>query len=230
MSQHKKSGIIVGLLTIGQSARDDLFPEIKRFFQPHIIAVEAGVLDGLSKDQIANLAPSAVEEPLVTRLKKNIPVVVGKKKIMPFIQQKIDYLEKSGTNLITLLCTSPFRSISSKSLILQPGYLLNALVTALAPESSIGVFIPLEEQKKAAEQSWHKLGIDAFVENASPYGNSKALKHAAYRLSACKDLSLIIMNCLGYSLKMKQLISPFFQVPIILPRTLLARTINALFE
>jgi len=230
MSQNKKNGAIVGLLTIGQSARDDLFPEIKKSLQPHLIVVEAGVLDGLPEEQIANLAPSAEEEPLITRIKGNKSVVVGKKKIMPFMEQKVDYLEKSGTNLIALLCTAPFRSISSKSLILQPGNLLNALVMALAPDGRIGVFAPLEEQKKAAKQNWQKLGIDAVVENASPYGNLKTLEDAAYRLSSCKDLSLVIMNCLGYTLKMKQLISPFFRVPIILPSSLLARTINALLE
>ena len=47
----------IGALTIGQSPRNDLIPEIEAFFKGAEI-IQLGALDGLSKEQIADLAPS----------------------------------------------------------------------------------------------------------------------------------------------------------------------------
>ena len=45
----------IGTLTIGQSPRNDLIPEIEAFFKGAEI-IQLGALDGLSKEQIADLA------------------------------------------------------------------------------------------------------------------------------------------------------------------------------
>ena len=54
----------IGTLTIGQSPRNDLIPEIEAFFKGAEI-IQLGALDGLSKEQIADLAPSGEDEILV---------------------------------------------------------------------------------------------------------------------------------------------------------------------
>lgn len=58
----------IGALTIGQSPRNDLIPEIEAFFKGAEI-IQLGALDGLSKEQIADLAPSGDDEILVSKLK-----------------------------------------------------------------------------------------------------------------------------------------------------------------
>ena len=221
---------IVGFLTIGQSSREDLMPEIRDLLIPNIKVIEAGALDGLSAEEIENLAPAPDEAPIITRLKRDVSVVIGKEKITSLLQQKIDNLERDGACLIALLCTAPYRGFSSNSLILLPGSILTYFIRALDPKGSIGVLVPLEEHIEFAKNRLEKLGKNAYFESASPYGNLKDLEEAAARLSSCKGLSLILMDCLGYSLKMKQMINPFFQVPVILPRSLLARTINELLQ
>ena len=224
------NGPTVGLLTIGQSARDDLFPEITRFLRPHIKVIITGALDELSTDQVAQLAPSSGEIPLITRLKDGTSTVVGKEKVFPFMQHKINFLQLSGANFIVLLCTGPFYNLVSKAPILKPGNFFSALVKEISLTDNIGVLVPLKEQIEIIRLRWARQGINAHIDCASPYGDLEDLKEAAERLSSIKDLSLIIMDCLGYSLKMKQLISPFFQAPIILPRSLIAGIINELFQ
>ena len=44
----------IGALTIGQSPRNDLIPEIEAFFKGAEI-IQLGALDGLSKEQIADV-------------------------------------------------------------------------------------------------------------------------------------------------------------------------------
>ena len=57
----------IGLVTIGQSPRVDLTPDLARLL-PGVRFVERGALDGLSQMECTGLAPEAGEEALVTRL------------------------------------------------------------------------------------------------------------------------------------------------------------------
>jgi protein AroM len=219
---------IVGLLTIGQSSRDDLFQEMKKLIDSRIKTIEAGVLDDFSEEEIAELTPSAGEFPLITKIRGNKSLVVSKNKISTLLEKKINHLHKAGAELVTILCTTPFDTLPAKVFVLKTGNLLNSLIAKLLNNGKLGVLIPLKEQVEISKIRWKNLGIDVVVEYASPYGDLSALKKAASRLSVIEELSLLLMDCLGYSLKMKEMISSFFQAPIILPRTLLSSVINEL--
>ena len=121
-----------------------------------------------------------------------------------------------------------FDTLPAKAFVLKTGNLLNSLIAKLLNNGKLGVLIPLKEQVEISKIRWKNLGIDVVVEYASPYGDLSAIKKAASRLSVIEELSLILMDCLGYSLKMKEMISSFFQAPIILPRTFLSCVINEL--
>jgi protein AroM len=220
------SASTIGLLTIGQASRDDLFQEIKKLINPTIKTIEAGVLDAFSEKEIAELTPSAGDFPLITKIKKNKSVVVSKKKISSLLGKKIDHLHEKGAQLVIILCTTPFDNLPAKTLVLKTGNLLNSLIRVLSHNGKLGVLIPLKEQIEPSKLRWKNLGIDVTVEYASPYGDLSALKDAASRLSCIEEVKLILMDCLGYSAKMKEMISPFFKAPIILPRSLLATIIN----
>lgn len=57
------SKVKIGLLTIGQSPRDDFVPEIKPLLLPQIEFVEFGLLDELSSEEIKSLEPDTGEMP-----------------------------------------------------------------------------------------------------------------------------------------------------------------------
>ena len=71
----------IGALTIGQSPRNDLIPEIEAFFKGAEI-IQLGALDGLSKEQIADLAPSGDDEILVSKLKDDSWALMAESKII----------------------------------------------------------------------------------------------------------------------------------------------------
>src|SRR3989442_131023 len=58
---------VVGLVTIGQSPRSDVVPEMAALIGPGIEVREAGALDGLKRSEIEPLAPTGDDEILVTR-------------------------------------------------------------------------------------------------------------------------------------------------------------------
>ena len=70
----------VHFLTIGQSPRPDVVPEILGMLGDtarRIAPVEAGALDGLSREDVRAGAPRDGEMPLVSRLRTGEEVVIG---------------------------------------------------------------------------------------------------------------------------------------------------------
>ena len=70
----------VGLITVGQSPRSDVVPDMAAILGGDVEILEAGALDGLSREQIAPLAPEGDDEILVTRLADGSSVFVGKRR------------------------------------------------------------------------------------------------------------------------------------------------------
>ena len=79
----------VGLITVGQAPRSDVVPDMAAILGGDVEILEAGALDGLSREQIAPLAPEGDDEIIVTRLADGSPVFVGKTKMIPTIEAKI---------------------------------------------------------------------------------------------------------------------------------------------
>ena len=79
----------VGLITVGQAPRSDVVPDMAAILGGNVEIVEAGALDGLSREQIAPLAPAGDDEILVTRLADGSSVFVGKTRMIPRIEAKI---------------------------------------------------------------------------------------------------------------------------------------------
>ena len=60
----------IGLVTIGQSPRVDLTPDLETLWQSRYTLLERGAQDDLSPEAIAKLAPAADETVLVSRLRE----------------------------------------------------------------------------------------------------------------------------------------------------------------
>ncbi|TCP29594.1 AroM protein [Scopulibacillus darangshiensis] len=59
----------IGLLTIGQSPRVDMTPEMKLILGEHVELVEMGAIDGLSEKELQDFAPSPGGAVYISRLK-----------------------------------------------------------------------------------------------------------------------------------------------------------------
>ena len=67
----------IGLITVGQSPRSDVVPDMAAILGADADIVEAGALDGLDRGEIARLAPQGDDEIIVTRMRDGSPVFVG---------------------------------------------------------------------------------------------------------------------------------------------------------
>ena len=69
---------VLGLVTIGQSPRNDVLPQMLPHLPADIAIRQAGALDGLANNAIAKLVPGLDDYVLHTRLRDGRAVTVGR--------------------------------------------------------------------------------------------------------------------------------------------------------
>jgi protein AroM len=205
-------------VTIGQSPRDDVVPEMQSLV-PGAAWIEAGALDGVRDEEIARLAPAAADFPLVTRLADGRAVVVGEASIHPLLEAAVHRVEQAA-DLVILLCSGTF-SLACRAPLLLPGRLLATTARAVAGERPIAVFTPEASQVGPQELRWRNAGFNAAVYFASPY------QPTDFRLLGARarneGAELVVLDCLGYTRRMKAEVAAASGLPVLLARSLTAR-------
>jgi protein AroM len=213
----------VGMITIGQSPRDDTVPEMEKILGPEIRVRQAGALDGLSRDEIAELAPRSGHHHLVTRLRDGSQVIVGKQGIRDRLQACLDRLE-AEVDAAVIMCTGVFPRFRFSRPVLEPDRVLFASTQAVFAGEGLGVIIPIEAQRESMAARWAPIDARAAIAVASPYGGAPGLVGAAEELKRA-GVSLIAMSCMGYTQAMRGLVRDVAGVPALLPTSLVARMV-----
>jgi protein AroM len=218
---------MVGVVTIGQSPRNDVLPEMKPFLGKGIEVRELGALDDLSRKEIQDIGANIKGDLLVTRLRDGTEVKVGHNDIIPRVEACIRRLENE-VPVIILICTGTFPQFKSKSFILYPEPILYNVARSVLREGKLGVLTPGVEQIQFQRERWMKIFPEVSVMGASPYvKDGEAVKEGARKLKE-EGANLIVMDCMGYTLKMKDWVKEVTGKPALLARTTLARVAGEL--
>ena len=220
---------VIGLVTIGQSPRVDVVPDMAAVIGPDIEVREAGALDGLSRAAIDELAPAAGDAILVTRLADGSPVFVGKEKIVGLVEARIAALEREGAGLTALLCTGAFPKLRASRPLIQPHPVLLGTLRGLSCPGRLGVLTPSVPHVPQTEARWRRDGFDPVVAPLSPYEEEDpaAVKRAAEAMRA-GGAGLVVMDCMGFRRKTRDELRELTGVPVLLANLLVARVIAEL--
>lgn len=217
----------VGFLTIGQSPRDDVLQDIKPLLNPGMDIIQYGLLDNLSSKEIHALTPSKEETLLVSRLRDGTQVQLGEEKINALIPDAIDLMKtQMQVYVVGILCTHDFPKKEFSIPTIFPFATLQFLLKYVLESDSLGVVLPSENQVEIAQEKWGSR-ITA-VETKSPYTQGKPWDEIADSF-AQKKVNIIVLDCIGYTRKDRRAIQNAYPIPILLPRTLLAYSINQFF-
>lgn len=218
----------IGAITVGQSPRSDVIPDMIPFLE-NIELVQRGALDHMTKKEIAAIAPKMDEYILVTRLNDGSSVHIAEKHILPRIQKHIDDFVAEGIDGILMLCTGEFPGFSCEKPLLYPQVLLQHFVSGIIGRQTLGVLSPDKSQIPQSTERWKKNGVKkVIIGAATPYGLTKNVIEAAVQLKA-EGAQLLVLDCIGYTQAMKREIQEATGIPVILPRTVAARTVAELF-
>mgnify|MGYP000290855502 CR=1 FL=1 len=145
----------VGAITIGQAPRTDVTKDILPLLGEEVELIQAGGLDGLTREEIQAFAPGPDDYVLISRLQDGSSVIFAERFILPRLQNCIDKLEEQGVEMILFLCTGDFPAVfHSKVPLIFPCKVLNGLVPALASRGKIAVITPTPQQVAQSEAKW----------------------------------------------------------------------------
>lgn len=189
--------------------------------------IEAGALDDLSRAEVAELSPRQGDYVLVTRLRDGVSVQIAEHHILPRMQEQIGRVVEEGAEVVALLCTGEFPGFRSSRLVVEPQRVLNHFVAAVAAGRRLGVVVPVPEQIEEGEKRWRPAAADLRIEAGSPYTEMTDTERAVDGLKAW-GADLIVLDCMGFARRHKERAAEIARVPVVLPRTVLARTLAEL--
>ena len=224
----KKSSI--GFVTIGQSPRTDVVPEIMKILGEHEISyVEAGALDDLSREDIErDLRPEPGDIIYVTRLRDGGEVKISKKKLLPLLEKKIRELEKKS-DIIAILCSGEFPDFESIKPVIYPDKILKGIASSIGYKGRTAILIPAEEQIDYAREKWSTYFKDLVIIPVSPYTSSlKDFEEIRERIRR-ENIGFVIMDCIGYTDAQRNIIREAGEnIKVISTRRALAKVLSEL--
>ena len=220
----------LGLITIGQSPRQDIVQDMLPILGSSQELLQRGALDNLTATQLQNLAPNRGEQVLVSSLQDGTSVVLAETKVVNVLQVCIQELEQKGAQCILLLCTGDFHTaLSAQIPLLLPNRILEGLIPALLnTEKRFITLVPDRAQSLEVKKQWESKGIQTDVFAISPYTNTlRDFEDLALQLRK-SNCTYILMDCMGYSSEMKEVIASVSRKKVLLPRTLCASVVKGI--
>lgn len=220
----------IGAITIGQAPRVDVTADIMDIFDGKIELIERGGLDGLTREEIQKFKPEKDDYVLVSRLTDGSSVTFAERYIIDRLQNAINDLEAHGVRLIMVFCTGEFpSSLTAHVPMIFPNDLLHKIVPLFTQNSSIIAMTPSPLQLEQNNKKWGGYVKQCISIAASPYGPWEDLVAAAEKAKNM-DGDLIVLDCIGFTKKMKDMFAEKTGKLVILPRTLLARVVSEITD
>lgn len=217
----------MAFVTIGQSPRVDVVPQMVADIGLPVTVEEFGILDDLNADAIAAMAPQAGEYRFASRMRDGSQVVMGKPAAEARLASLMQSLEDGRFDALVPLCTGtalpPLRT-----LVVEPQQVVDHLTMALASGCrELGIVLPLEAQVA----DFHLIGpapCRVRATHASPYADagSGRFTQAGHALRGC---DLIVMHCMGFTEAMRAAVASAAQAPVLLSNRMVATVLRQVF-
>ncbi|RIK44876.1 MAG: hypothetical protein DCC58_07640 [Chloroflexi bacterium] len=217
----------IGMLTIGQTPRDDIVPEMVRQIGVPVEVLQRGAIDGLSLAEVLELAPQGDEQWSVSRMTDGTEVRLAMRELIPRMQQRVEELEAEGVDLIVPLCASTWSALRVGVPFINSGVALNAIVMAMVrPGGTLGVVAPTEAQAELAPRKNRFGELPLVATYAQPYLADPAARReqcaAAGRYLADAGVDLIYMSCMGHTGEMRAAVRSASGLPTLTANALIA--------
>ena len=212
----------LAFVTIGQSPRDDIIPEMLADIGGDVEAHQFGALDGLPENEIQALVPAPGETSFATRLQDGREVTISKERVEIRLEELLERIDQQGFDAIVLLCTGTHVKPLGRTLMIESQRVVDSMVEALAVSSQrLGVILPLERQVEEFPKR-HVFSRTAKLIAASPYAGDNIAEKAA----ALAECDLVIMHCMGYSEAMRAAARQAISAPVLLSRRIVSGAVR----
>jgi protein AroM len=216
----------IGMLTIGQTPRNDILPTLTEILGEGVEIVEAGALDDKTLNDVRRIPLNPEDYILVSRMRDGTEVRITKKYVIPLMQRRLEEIEARGVRLTVVMCTGRFPQFKSKGLVVTPSEILHGVIEGSLKQGKLGVVFPAAEQTAYAEKEFGRPGVKVYADSVSPYV-PKDVDGLVKRLKE-QDLDLVFLNCFGFPTELKERVAMETGKPVIQSNMLIARVLKEL--
>lgn len=208
----------VGLISMGKSNRKNLKEDIGDILEPKFEIVGVGILDGYSFEEIREkFWPKDEESFIVSTIENEQMVKISESNAFKLINQKIQALEDDKIMCNMVICTGNFPEFNNEGILLIPERIIYSLLKAMNIKN-LGIIVPEEEQIKDSLKQYAE--FNPLIVAANPYGPIEEVRKACSNFS--KDTEIILLDCMGFTQKLKKIVEDETGLNVMLPRTLIS--------
>ncbi len=219
----------LAIITIGVVPVSEILPLLTDHISEEQIKTFS-LLGNLSYDDVmADYAPEPDEEQLLTLLSGNVLAYVGKQKVERALQDVIEVLDNQGFDVILLMSTHRLSNLSVRNgILLEPERIIPPLVASIVDGHQVGIILPVPEMLKLQHKKWQLLANEPLYELANPvHGTDQDLIDAGKKLVE-DGADVLVLDCLGFHQKHRDLLQKSLDVPVLLSNVLIARLASEL--
>ncbi|HAH6421063.1 hypothetical protein MS6207_00924 [Escherichia coli] len=210
----------LAILTIGIVPMQEVLPLLTEYIDEDNISHHS-LLGKLSREEVmAEYAPEAGEDTILTLLNDNQLAHVSRRKVERDLQGVVEVLDNQGYDVILLMSTANISSMTARNTIfLEPSRILPPLVSSIV----VGVIVPVEEMLTVQAQKWQILQKSPVFSLGNPIHDSEQKIIDAGKELLAKGADVIMLDCLGFHQRHRDLLQKQLDVPVLLSNVLIAR-------
>jgi len=214
---------IVAFVTLGQSPRVDLVPEILDSIQIPIKAIEYGLLDGLDHEFIASLSPEPGEPAFLTHLRDGREVELATGWAHRRFREIYEKIRQDDADLVVLMSTTCGQDFRPDGATILSDNVVDRVINLMtSADLKLGVVVPTKSLLFRLDALGGPWAPTAIV-RAAKHGDLEALSLAIEDMSEC---DVIVLHSMGYSDKDRAFVQRRSKKPTIINRRIIANAIR----
>lgn len=214
----------LAILTVGVVPVSAVLPLLTEHISEDQIT-HLSLLGKISREEVMeDYSPDPGDEVMLTLLNDNRGAEVSRNKVEKALQGLIEVLDNQGYDVILLMSTYRFNYLKARNaMLLEPERIIPPLVASIVDGHQVGVVIPVPELLSVQAQKWQTLEKPPFYALANPvFGTDEQLIEAGRELIG-RGADVLVLDCLGFYQKHRDLLQKALDVPVLLSNVLVAR-------
>lgn len=219
----------LAILTIGVVPVSEVLPLLTEHVSEQQIT-HLSLLAGISREEVMeDYAIGTGEEPLPTMLSDGDMAHVSHQKVERALQGIIEVLDNQGYDVILLMSTAPISGLVARnSILLEPMRIIPPLVASIVDGHQVGVIVPIQELLDNQANKWKVLQKMPLFALANPFWDSETKLIAAGRELLDQGADVLMLDCLGFHQRHRDLLQKALDVPVLLSNVLVTRLASEL--
>lgn len=219
----------LAILTIGVVPVSEVLPLLTEHVSEQQIT-HLSLLAGISREEVMeDYAIGTGEDPLPTMLSDGDLAHVSHQKVERALQGIIEVLDNQGYDVILLMSTAPISGLVARnSILLEPMRIIPPLVASIVDNHQVGVIVPIQELLDNQANKWKVLQKMPLFALANPFWDSETKLIAAGRELLDQGADVLMLDCLGFHQRHRDLLQKALDVPVLLSNVLVTRLASEL--